>query len=588
MSHTSLSGMGVSPGIAIGKPVIHESLPISTVRIGLAADEVEAEVVRLHRAVATAVEGMRENQERAARQMGAEYAGIFEAHQLIASDPSFLEPVEKIIRTQLVNAEWALDQVVATFVKRFEALPDTHLAERKLDVLDVATQILKALHGFDLGELRALEHPVILVASDLAPSTTVQLPLDKILGFVLEMGGPTAHTTIIARSLGIPVIVGAHGVCQLAQHAQQVALDAFEGRIVFDPNPAEVSEFESRQREHREQQVQLLQMRSLPTVTRDGHSLELMANIDLPDEVATAVNWNVVGVGLYRSEFLYMKLSPNLPSEADHLTVYRELIEGMGGRPVTIRTFDLGGKKLAREVIGTTEANPVLGLRGIRLCFSQPEFFRTQLRALLRVAGEYPAGRVRIMFPLISGIEEFRIARLLVRRLRAELIEEGCVVPEEIPLGAMVEVPASAVMADDLAREADFLSIGTNDLIQYSLAVDRSNEQVAHLYRPTSPAVLRMISGVRAAADANGVPVTICGEMGADPLMVPLLVGLGLQRLSMNPQAVPVVRALIRQLSYRESVHMARQALAMVTAREVEEFLLERLAIVLAKTKIRV
>jgi len=588
MSHTSLSGMGVSPGIAIGKPVIHESLPISTVRIGLPLAEVEAEVARFREAVATAVEGMRENQERALRQMGAEYAGIFEAHQLIASDPTFLAPVEDIIRSQQVNAEWALDSVVATFVQRFEALPDTHLADRKLDVLDVATQILKALHGFDLGELRALDHPVILVASDLSPSTTVQLPLDKVLGFVLEMGGPTAHTTIIARSLGIPVVVGAHGVCQLAQHAQQLALDAFDGRIVFDPNPAEISEFESRQREHREQQAQLLQMRSLPTVTRDGQPLELLANIDLPDEVATAVDWNVVGIGLYRSEFLYMKLSPNLPSEEDHLAVYRDLVEGMDGRPVTIRTFDLGGKKLAREVIGATEANPVLGLRGIRLCFSQPEFFRTQLRALLRVAGEYPEGRVRIMFPLISGIEEIRVARLLVRRLRAELREEGRSVPDGIPLGAMVEVPSSAVMAEDLARETDFLSIGTNDLIQYSLAVDRSNEQVAHLYRPTSPAVLRMIAGVRAAGDAAGVPVTICGEMAADPLMVPLLVGLGLRSFSMNPQAVPVFRALIRQLSYRESVQMARQALALVTAREVEEFLLERLAIVLAKTKIRV
>lgn len=588
MSHTSLSGMGVSPGIAIGKPVIHESLPISTVRIGLPLAEVDAEVARFRDAVATAVEGMRENQQRASRQMGAEYAGIFEAHQLIASDPTFLEPVEDIIRTQQVNAEWALDSVVASFVKRFEALPDAHLADRKLDVLDVATQILKALHGFDLGELRALDHPVILVASDLSPSTTVQLPLDKVLGFVLEMGGPTAHTTIIARSLGIPVVVGAHGVCQLAQHAQQVALDAFEGRIVFDPNPAEISEFQSRQREHREQQAQLLQMRTLPTVTRDGQPMELMANIDLTDEVKTAVDWNVVGIGLYRSEFLYMKLSPNLPSEADHLALYRDLVERMEGRPVTIRTFDLGGKKLAREVIGATEANPVLGLRGIRLCFSQPEFFRTQLRALLRVAGEYPAGRVRIMFPLISGIEEFRVARLLVRRLCAELRQEGRNAPDGIPLGAMVEVPSSAVMAEDLARETDFLSIGTNDLIQYSLAVDRSNEQVAHLYRPTSPAVLRMIAGVRAAGDAAGVPVTICGEMGADPLMVPLLVGLGLRSFSMNPQAVPVVRALIRQLSYRESVQMARQALAMVTSREVEEFLLERLAIVLAKTKIRV
>jgi phosphotransferase system enzyme I (PtsI) len=520
--------------------------------------------------------------------MGEEYAGIFEAHRLIASDPSFLNPVEAIIREQKVNAEWAVDQVVAQLVARFEALPDAQLAERKLDVLDVATQILNALHGLDVGELEALDRPVILVADDLPPSTAVQLPLDNILGFALEMGGPTAHTTIIARSLGIPVIVGAHGVCQLAQHSISVALDAFEGRIVFDPNPAELSEYRSRQREYREQQANLLQMRIMPTVTRDGREVELLANIDLPGEMDSALEWNVAGVGLYRSEFLYMKMTPALPSEDDHVDVYRDLVSRMGERTTTIRTFDLGGKKLAREVIGTAEANPVLGLRGIRLCFSQPEFFRTQLRALLRVAGDFPVGRLQIMFPLISGIEEFRIARLLVRRLREELVEEGHAVPEEIPLGAMVEVPSAAVMARELAQEVDFMSIGTNDLIQYTLAVDRANERVADLYQPTSPAVLRLIADVIAAGDAVGIPVSMCGEMAADPLMVPVLLGLGLKKFSMNPQAIPVVRALIRQLSYRESVHMTRHALKMVTAREVEEYLLERLALSLAKIKIRV
>jgi len=588
MSHDHLSGMGVSPGIAIGEPVVHENLPISTVRISVPASEIDSEIDRFQKAVKEAVQSIRKNQKRASNQMGDEYAGIFEAHQLIASDPSFLQPIEEIIRTEQVNAEWAVDRVVADLVARFEALPDAHLADRKLDVLDVATQILNALHGLDLGELEALDRPVILVANDLPPSTTVQLPLDKILGFALEMGGPTAHTTIIARSLGIPVIVGAHGVCQLAQHSRQLALDAFEGKIVFDPNPAELAEYESRQREYTEQQAHLLQMRILPTVTRDGHSIDLLANIDLPMEISGALEWKVAGIGLYRSEFLYMKMSPGLPTEDDHLAVYRDLANSMGDRPVTIRTFDLGGKKLAREVIGNTEANPVLGLRGIRLCFSQPEFFRTQLRALLRLAGEYPVGRIRILFPLISGIEEFRIARLLVRKLRSELREQGHEVPEDIPLGAMVEVPSSAVMSRELAREADFLSIGTNDLIQYSLAVDRSNERVAYLYRPTHPGVLRLIADVLAAGRAEDVAVTMCGEMAADPLMVPILVGLGLKRFSMNPQAVPVVRALIRQLSYRESVHLARQAIKMETARAVEEYLLERLAITLAKTKIRV
>ncbi len=588
MSHTSLSGMGVSPGIAIGEPVVHENLPISSVRISLPTSEVEAEVERFRRAVVAAVARIKESQQRASKQMGQEYAAIFEAHQLIASDPSFLEPVEAIIRQDQVNAEWAVDQIVAKLVARFEALPDAQLSERKLDVMDVATQILMSLHGLDLEQLEALDRPVILVADDLPPSTAVQLPLDKILGFALEMGGPTAHTTIIARSLGIPVIVGVHGVCQLAQHSHRVALDAFEGKLVFDPNPAEISEFESRQREYREQQAHLLPMRFMPTVTRDGRDVELLANIDLPSELESALEWNVGGIGLYRSEFLYMKMTPTLPTEEDHVAVYRDLVRRMGERPTTIRTFDLGGKKLAREVIGTTEVNPVLGLRGIRLCFSQPAFFRTQLRALLRVAAEFPEGRLRIMFPLISGIQEFRIARLLVQQIRDELTEDGHEVPKGVPLGVMVEVPSAAVMARELAREVDFFSIGTNDLIQYSLAVDRANERVAHLYRPTSPAVLRLIAQVVAAGDEEEIDVSMCGEMAADPLMVPLLLGLGLRRLSMNPQAVPVIRALVRQLSYRDSVHMARQALAMTTAREVEEYLLERLGIALAKIKIRV
>ena len=587
MSKT-LTGLGVSPGIAIGEPVVHETRPISTLRITIPSDQVEAEVRRFSAAVTATVDAIWENRERARLQMGDEYAGIFEAHQLIATDPSFVEPVKKIIREERVNAEWATDQVVGDLVSRFEALPHAHLADRKLDVLDVARQILSALHGLDLGQLDHLDRPAILVADDLPPSKAVQLPMDKILGFALETGGPTAHTTIIARSFGIPVIVGAQGLCEAGRNSRQIALDAFEGKIVFDPEPAIVAEYGNRQSEYQEQQSQLLAMRAMPAVTRDGHEITILANIDLPNEVELAKQWNAAGIGLYRSEFLYMKMSPNLPSEKDHLEVYREITSQMDPFPVTFRTYDLGGRKLAREVIGPSEANPVLGLRGIRLCFSQPEFFKTQLRALVRLAGEFEPGRVRIMFPLISGIEEFRIARLLFDKITEEVRAEGFAVNEEVPLGAMVEVPSAAIMAREMAREVDFISIGTNDLIQYSLAVDRSNELVANLYRPTSPAVLRLIAKVVEAGSAEGVPVSMCGEMAADPLMVPVLLGIGLEQFSMNPQATPVVRALVRQLSYRESVHLARQACGMATARDVEEFLLEKLAISLAKIKIRV
>ncbi len=585
----ALSGLGVSPGIAIGEPVVHETRPISTLRITIPTDMVEAEVERFRTAVAATIEHIKDNRDRAAEQMGDEYAAIFEAHQLIASDPSFTVPVEQMIRDQEVNAGWAIDQVLEPLISRFEALPDEYLADRKLDVLDVATQIHNELHGPDLVQLEKLEHPVILVADDLPPSTAVQLPLDKMLGFALEMGGPTSHTTIIARALGIPVIVGARGLCEAAKQSRRIALDAFEGKIVLDPNPAELSEYESRQREYEEHQTGLQQMRGLSTVTRDGRAIELHANIELPAEVDQALHWNVSGVGLYRSEFLYMKMSPALPSVEDHLETYREMVSKMGPSPVTIRTFDLGGRKLAREIIGgDTEANPVLGLRGIRLCFSRPEFFRTQLRAILQVAGEFPLGRVRILFPLISGIEEFRIARLLVREINADLEEKQFPVHRNVPLGAMIEVPSAAVMARDLANDVDFMSIGTNDLIQYSLAVDRSNNLVADLYKPAHPGVLRLISGVISAGQLEGVDVSMCGEMAADPLMVPVLVGLGLEKFSMNPHAIPVVRALIRQLSYREASQIARQALKLVTAREVEEYLLERLAFLLAKTKIHV
>jgi phosphotransferase system enzyme I (PtsI) len=588
MNPGRLSGLGVSPGIAVGKPVVHETRPAAILKISLPSSRIEDEIVRFRQAVEVTIQQILENRDRAAQQMGEEYAAIFEAHHLIASDSSLLDPVITMIQSDRVNAEWALDRIAAALVERFEALPDQYLVERKADVLDVVAQIQRALHGHRPAKLENLKEPVIVVADDLPPSTAVKMPLDKVLAFVLEMGGPTSHTTIIARSLGIPVIIGAHGACEAGYHSNKVIVDAFEGKILFDPNPAEEAEYISRRNEHLEQQALLQEVRALPTVTRDGREVSLLANIDLLTEVKEALHWNVRGVGLYRSEFLYMEYSPALPQEEDHEEVYSKLVSAMDGRTVTIRTFDLGGKKLAREVTGLDEANPVLGLRGIRLCFSKPDFFAAQIRGILRAAGKFPRGQIRIMFPLISCLEEFKMARLLVKRLTTDLRTEGFNVHDDVPLGAMIEVPAAAVMAVEIAHEADFLSIGTNDLIQYSLAVDRANEFVADLYRPTSPAVLRMIAGVIKAGADEKVDVTMCGEMASDPLMVPLLMGLGLKRFSMNPQAIPRIRSLVRQLSFKDASTMARRALRLTTAREIEEFLLERLAISLAKIKIRV
>jgi len=567
MSSIRLKGLIVSPGIAIAEPVVHETRQIASTRIVLELEAVDLEIARFEEAVSRTRERIRDNGRRAAEQLGEEYAAIFDAHELIAQDPSLLDNVRMMIREEQVNAEWALERVIEKFASQFQSIEDEYLSGRRLDVLDVGSQILQFLFGHEQLDLQKINRPVIVVADDLPPSVAVKLPLDKVRGFILETGGPTSHTTIIARSFGIPVLVGVHGACAAGVKAERVIVDAFEGKSVFDPDSAEVAEYENRHREHEKQRAHLEAHRNLPTETHDGVPIVLLANVDLPLEVDAALYWNADGIGLYRSEFLYMERSPSLPTEDEHVEVYRRLVDSLDPKPVIIRTFDLGGKKLAREVMGGDEDNPVLGLRGIRLCFSKPAFFRTQLRALIRTAAEFPPGRLRIMFPLISGLEEFQRARLLVQQLARELAGEGVELQGKIPLGAMVEVPSSAVMAEELAEHADFLSIGTNDLIQYSLAVDRANELVAN---------------------RAGIDVAMCGEMASDPLMVPLLVGMGLRRFSMNPQAIPLIRSQIRRMDERRNSEIASRALKMKTAREVEEFLLENFALSLARMKIQV
>lgn len=588
MTSVRLKGLIVSPGIAIAEPVVHETKKVSSPRLALDAEALEPEIIRFDAAVARTRVRIRDNGRRAAAQLGEEYAAIFDAHDLIAQDPSLLDGVRRMIREEMVNAEWALERVIENFAAQLQAIEDDYLSGRRLDILDVGGQILHFLYGHEQLNLQDLDRPFIVVADDLPPSIAVKLPLDKVRGFILESGGPTSHTTIIARSFGIPVLVGVRGACAAGFKAKRVIVDAFEGKTVFDPDSAEVAEYQNRHREHEKHRALLEAHRNLTTETQDGVQMSLLANVDLPLEVDAALYWNADGIGLYRSEFLYMERSPSLPSEDEHFEVYRGIVAAFEPKPVVIRTFDLGGKKLAREVMGSEEGNPVLGLRGIRLCFARPAFFKTQLRALIRTAAEFPPGRVRIMFPLISCLEEFLRARLLVQQLCEELRSAGVSIQAPIPLGAMVEVPSSAVMAEELARHADFLSIGTNDLIQYSLAVDRANELVAGLYRPANPAILRLILGVIQAAERAGINVAMCGEMASDPLMVPLLVGMGLRRFSVNPQAIPLIRSQIRRMDTSRNIEIAQRALKMNTAREIEEFLMEKFALSLARMKIQI
>ena len=583
----TLAGLAVSPGIAIGNTVVVENRPLPVIRVTLLPAQIEAEVRKLRHAAQRAARHLSELAKQASKRVGAEYASIFDAHRLMLEDPALLGDVEAVIRKESVNAEWALEEVVRTLIARFEQLADVYLRERQVDLVDVAAQLQRELQGRSGGGLPATGEDTILVADDIPPSQAIQLTARGVAGFASEAGGLTSHTTIIAKSLGIPAVVGVAGLVGSAARSHMVIVDGFEGHVIVDPEPALVQVYRLRAEEHRRRREQLLDVVGLPAVTLDDHKIRLLANIDLLAELPAARAGGAEGVGLFRSEFLFLEASPNLPDEDQQAAAYVKLLEGFPNQSVTVRTFDLGGKKLARELLGSPEANPVLGLRGVRLCLQKPDFFRTQLRALLRAAGS-GGNHLRIMVPLVGNVDEVRTVRVLLARLADELRREGHAVPRKVALGAMIEVPAAAMIAEHLAREMDFFAIGTNDLTQYTLAVDRANEQVAELFRPFHPAVLQLLDRVIDAGRRAGIPVSLCGEMAADPLAVPVLIGLGLDEFSMHPPALPLVRSLIRALSYREAHRIAQRALTLASAKEVEEYLLEQLSGLLAHVKVRI
>lgn len=586
MSTLALAGLPVSPGIAIGEPLLVENRPLPVVRVSVPAEKVEEEVRRLREAAQRVEEHLLNLREAASARVGAEFAAILDAHRLLLQDPLLTAEVEEVIRRERVCAEWALEEVVRRFLQRFEQVADVYLRERQVDLLDVAAHWQRELQGRP--QVRpANGEPRVLVADDIPPSQAIQLAAGNVIGFVSEAGGTTSHTTIIAKSLGIPAVVGVPGLMEAARHGSLVILDAFEGHVFVDPEPALVEVYRFRAEEHARRQQELLSQAHLPAETTDGVRVHLLANVDLLHEVGAARHAGAEGVGLFRSEFLFMQTAPLLPDEEAQFEVYSKLLAAFPEQPVTIRTYDLGGRKLAREILGQLEANPALGLRGVRLALARPDFFRTQMRALLRVAAQFP-GRLRVMVPMVGHLEEIRAVRVLAERWQAELAAEGKPAAPRLLLGAMVEVPAAAVIAEHLAREVDFLAIGTNDLTQYTLAVDRGDSELAGTYRPFHPAVLRLIERVISTGQRAGIPVSLCGELAADPLAVPVLLGLGLREFSMSPPALPVVRSLVRAMSFADARRIARKALRLSTAKEVEEFLLESFAALLARLKVRV
>lgn len=568
-------GVGVSPGIAIGRAVIVEKRVAQVYRIPIREEDVESEVRRFNESLDKTREELLDLKQKVSRSMGDEYAQIFEAHAMIVSDASFADKVTQKIEEEQVNAEWALAEVQEELQARFESFQDDYLRERSADVKDVAERVLVNLQGIAHHELSEIDHDVIIIADDLTPSDTVHFNRRPVVGFVTEVGGRTSHTSIIAKSLFMPAVIGVPKLTKIVDNDELVIVDGYEGAVVVNPTPAMIQEYLSRVSRHEEAEQKLLENRDLPATTKDHHKISLQANIELVEELDDAFKVGAEGIGLYRSEFLYIATSPDLPTEDEHFDIYRKLAEATAPNWCIIRTFDLGGKKLARQIMGSKEDNPVLGLRALRLCMQHRDMFKTQLRALLRASAH---GKIKIMFPLVSGVQELRQVKTLVREIRMELDAENIPYNRELQIGIMIEVPSAAVIADLLATEADFFAIGTNDLIQYSLAIDRSNEKVSYLYEPLHPAILRLVKGVIDAGKRAGIPVEMCGEMAADPIYAIVLLGLGLEIFSMNPSSIPVIKNVIRSVRYKDCRRIAELALNKKTAQEIEEFVIESVA----------
>jgi phosphotransferase system enzyme I (PtsI) len=562
---TSLTGIAASPGIGVGPVHVVDSQEVDVNDRIIAPEEVAAEQARFRDAIAACRDDVAGLREKIAIETGEEHARILDTQIAILEDPEAMERTLEAIAKERRSAAFCYRRILSAVAARLEEADDEYYRSRALDIRDVKRRVLDRLGGTESRSLRDLKTPSLIVASDLPPSEMALAPRDKILGFATDLGGRTSHTAIMARARGIPAVVGLKSATDAAREGSVAFVDGTRGIAVFDPDEAALEEARRKQRRYQEIAAQRAALRDQRCVTKDGVVIHLAANLEVPEELPGIQENGADGIGLYRTEFFYISRQ-TLPTEEAQFQAYRSVVEAMNPLPVVIRTLDVGGDKFASYLGTPVERNPFLGVRGVRFSLKREDIFRTQLRAILRAAA---FGNVRVMFPMVVGLEDFRRAREIVSQTHAALKGEGIATPEHVPLGVMVETPSSVFAIDLLAREADFVSIGTNDLIQYTLAVDRGNEAIAEIYEPLHPAVLRAVRTVLDAGRRHGIKVAICGEMAGEPLYAVLLVGLGLVDFSVSPYLVPEIKTILKACDSTEAARFADRCMSLPTPGEV-------------------
>ncbi|EGT2230367.1 TPA: phosphoenolpyruvate--protein phosphotransferase [Clostridioides difficile] len=560
-------GIGASPGVALGKALVveHSELVIEKKSI----DNVEAEIAKLEDAVAVSKEELVKVKEKASEELGAEEAEIFEAHLLVLEDPELIGSAIDKIKTESVNAEYALNEIKEMFVSMFESMDNEYMKERAADIKDVTNRILRHILGIKVVDLSALSEEVVLIAHDLTPSDTATMNKKMVLGFLTDIGGRTSHTAIMSRTLEIAAIVGLNDITSKVKDGDFVVFNGDTGEVIVNPDEETINKYTELKAKYEDERKALQLLKGKPSVTLDGKHVELAGNIGTPNDIEGLIKNDAEGVGLYRTEFLYMDRD-SFPTEEIQYEAYKAVLEGMDRKPIVIRTLDIGGDKELSYLSMEPEMNPFLGYRAIRLCLDRKDIFKTQLRALYRASVH---GRLRIMFPMISSLEELLQAKEVVKEVLAELDSEGVAYAKDVEIGMMIEVPSAAVISDVLAKHVDFFSIGTNDLIQYTCAVDRMNQKISYLYNQFNPAVLRLIKTVIDNAHKEGKWAGMCGESAGDQKMIPILLGMGLDEFSMSPISILPARKLITSVKESDMKKLADDVLNMGTAEEIKSYI---------------